>query len=72
MTTDYELRIDGARLTLTTDHSASSHGLPVLAYYDEAVGPADACRLRVEGGTDEALAALKSAGYEFDDCRDCE
>ena len=66
---EFELTIDGQRQLLTTDHAASRHGIPVLVRGSDAIGPGDACRLRIEAGSDEALAALAAAGFEFDDCR---
>lgn len=64
--------IDGTWSTLTTEHAASSHGQPVLVCDLDRVAraPAETCRLRVEDASDEAVAALSAAGYEFDDCRD--
>jgi hypothetical protein len=67
---DHELTIDGQTHRLSTDHAASSYGIPVLVSPDgEALGTADTGRLRVEAGSDEAIAALRTTGYAFDDCR---
>lgn len=67
---NHAILIDGTESTLTTEHAASSYGKPVLVGCDgAALGPADTCRLRVERASDEAVAALVDAGFEFDDCR---
>jgi hypothetical protein len=70
MTMNEAITIDGQAFGLTTEHAASSYGIPVLVGGDGApLGTADTCRLRVEAASDEAVAALAGAGYAFDDCR---
>ena len=69
----HNVTIDGQEHTLTDEHAASSHGVPVLVGPDgSALGPGDTCKLRVEAATDEALTALRGAGFGFDDCRPAE
>ena len=64
------LTIDTEVCALTSDHAAASYGIPVVLGGDGvARGPAETCRLRIEVASDEAIAALAAAGYEFDDCR---
>ena len=53
---------------LTTDHSASSYGRPVLVIdTGDALGPAD-CKLadyRIMEASEDELAALGAAGYRL-------
>jgi len=47
------LDVPGRRAWLTTDHAASSYGLPVLVLDDHAYGPAD----RVDDGSPAGCTA---------------
>lgn len=63
----YTVTIDGMEFLLSGGdfpllYDLSSPGEPGLA-------PDDTCRLRVEQGSDEALAVMAVAGFVFDDCR---
>lgn len=65
------IHIEGEPNTLTTDHPSSSYGIPVLIGEDNiARGPEDTCNLLISAATDEALAALRRAGFEFTDARE--
>ena len=64
------LRIDGHTYQLTTEHAASSYGIPVLvAQHGTALGPGNTGLLRVEKASDEAIQGLQAAGYAFVDAR---
>jgi hypothetical protein len=58
---------DGQRVEAvsTTEHSASSHGLPVVVVNGEALGALDFARLglHIIGGPLEIVLTLKNAGY---------
>lgn len=51
--------------TLTTDHPASSYGLPVVILDGVAVGPAE-CPAIVWAESDELIEAARRAGYAID------
>ena len=50
---------------LTTDHTGSSYGQPVLVVDGEALGHFDVAGLELLEATDEERADLARAGYSF-------
>ncbi len=66
----HRLTIDGQRFTLTTEHVAISHGVPVLIDgHGRALGPTEASKLGVDAASDECCKELTRAGYTWTDCR---
>ena len=64
----YDLILDDTEAELTTEHAASSFGLPVLVYKGIAYGPTDlpGVTLLVPSGiSDEDSRAAKAAGWNI-------
>lgn len=75
MTTRCEISDSGQCGTMTTEHAASSYGLPVLVIDGQAYGPGDVlCHGRVAadveigliGASADELSACRRAGYWVD------
>jgi len=52
---------------ITTEHTASSYGIPVLVVYGQAVGSAETGDLVLIEATAEEVAALERGGYALAD-----